>query len=266
MPKTTSLPATIGAINKLPASEKQEIYRSIIPSELLERFNLNPYMVDSDGNDLLTLRCEEGSADTEMELRHQFDFPDPILYGHIADTLTGHLNILLYIINDPNSPRFDIDRLADGTLTNLGADHRNLAAEAAALQAGLAPGQIRRGLKLFAAATITFENFAAERGHEIFFVEPLYYHNAYFFEQLGFTYTKGRKLMERIQAGFAPGGDLLALLDGSTPFRQPAAATSIRLRSWAIHDNLLGEPFTNVTMYKQIGKPAGVNTCPGCKW
>ena len=72
--------------------------------------------------------------------------------------------------------------------------------------------------------------------------------------------------MERIQAGFAPGGDLLPLLDGSTPFRQPAAAQSIRLRSWAIHDGILGEPFTNVTMYKTVGKAAGLRSAGDTGW
>ena len=71
--------------------------------------------------------------------------------------------------------------------------------------------------------------------------------------------------METIQAGFND-GNLRARLDGSTPFRQPEAAGSIRLRSWAIHDGLLGEPYTNVTMYKKVGKLAGVSTCEDCPW
>ena len=71
--------------------------------------------------------------------------------------------------------------------------------------------------------------------------------------------------MERMQTGFSAGGDLLPRLDGS-PFRQPAATNSIRLRSWAIHDGILGEPFTSVTMYKRVGKSAGVNTCPDVAW
>lgn len=72
--------------------------------------------------------------------------------------------------------------------------------------------------------------------------------------------------MERIQAGFSPQGDLLPRLDGSNPFRQPEAAGSIRLRSWAIHDGILGHPFTNVTMYKRVGKSAGMSTCQDCDW
>ncbi len=73
-------------------------------------------------------------------------------------------------------------------------------------------------------------------------------------------------MMDDIQAGFAPGGALQQRLDGSTPFRQPGAECSIRLRSWAIHDGLLGEPFTGATMYKMIGESAGLNTCTGCTW
>ena len=100
----------------------------------------------------------------------------------------------------------------------------------------------------------------------MYFAEPLYYHNAYIFEHDGFSYQRGRKLMERIHAGFSPGGDLLPLLDNSTPFRKPEAANSVRLRSWAIHDGILGEPFNNVTMYKHIGKKNDTLTCGECPW
>jgi hypothetical protein len=72
--------------------------------------------------------------------------------------------------------------------------------------------------------------------------------------------------MERIQAGLSPGGDLLEKLDSSTPFRTPAAARNIRLRSWALHDGLLGVPFTGVTMYKRVGYFSGIQTCPDCHW
>jgi acetoin utilization protein AcuC len=100
----------------------------------------------------------------------------------------------------------------------------------------------------------------------MYFVEPLYYHNAVIFERYGFSYQMGKRLMDSIQAGFQAGGDLCSLLDGSTPFRHPDAANGIRRRSWAIHDGLLGEPFTNVTMYKRVGVSAGVNTTSGCNW
>jgi hypothetical protein len=94
----------------------------------------------------------------------------------------------------------------------------------------------------------------------------LYYHNAVIFERYGFAYQVGKRQMERIHAGFQEGGDLCLQLSDSNPFRSSQAANSIRLRSWAIHDGLLGEPFTNVTMYKRVGKSANISTTPGCAW
>ncbi len=262
----TTIPSSLGGINRLATSEKRAIYSQIVPLEMRERFQLSPDYIDDQGHDLLQLKCPPGSATVEMALYHRFGFPDPIFFGHLTDTLNGQVHILLYIINDPDSPRFNTDKLPDGTPTRFGAVHRNLAEEQAALQAGLAPGQVRRGLRFLKQAIGCFEHFVQKLGHDLYFAEPLYYHNAYIFEHYGFSYQQGRKLMERIHAGFSPGGDLLPLLDRSTPFRNPEAADSVRLRSWAIHDGLLGEPFNNVTMYKNIGKWNGPLTCGECAW
>jgi hypothetical protein len=259
-------PTTICGINNLPFEEKREIYIRMIPPNLLSKFGLNHDLVDSQGNDLINLKCPPGSLDTEMKLHHRTDFEDPILYGHIADTVFGQIHILLYILNDPASPRFDVDRLSDGTKTVFGLKFRNIEAEIKAMEFGLAPGQIRKGFRLLESAIEGFERFVESLGHDLYFAEPLFYHNAYIFERYGFTYSKGRRLMERIQTGFSPGGDLLEALDGSTPFRYPLAAKSIRLRSWAIHDGILGGKFTNVTMYKKIGQKANVNTSEDCPW
>jgi hypothetical protein len=259
-------PSTISGINRLPVEEKRAIYAQIIPPELLDRFSISPDLRSLDGQDLLDLNCPPGSSTAAMSLFHQPGFQDPILYGQITDTLNGQFHILMYILNDPDSPRFDIDRMPDGSRTMFGIMQRNLEAEQAAMQAGLAPGQVRHGLRLLRPAIRTFENFVAGFQHELHFAEPLYYHNAILFERYGFAYQMGRRKMESIQAGFAPGGDLLPLLDGSSPFRQPQAANSIRLRSWAIHDGILGEPFTNVTMYKHVGKFAGLSSAENTSW
>lgn len=257
---------TIGGVNHKADPEKRRIYSLLIPDTLRTRFNIKNDFFDNSGNDLLRLVCAHGSSSAEMALHHQFDFPDPILYGHITDTLNGRIHILLYILNDPTSPRFDVDQLPDGKTTKFGTLARNIEAEKAAMEYGLAPGQIRRGLRLLGPAIQAFEEFVTALGQEYYSVEPLYYHNAIIFERFGFTYQQGRKLMNRLHDGFEVTGDLLQRLDGSTPFRMPEAAKSIRLRSWAIHDNLLGEPFTDVIMYKQVGKSAGVNSCPDCTW
>jgi hypothetical protein len=125
---------------------------------------------------------------------------------------------------------------------------------------------VRNGLRMLPDAIDSFEKFVQSLGHNQYFVEPLYYHNAVIFERYGFSYQMGRRRMESYHAGFSQGGALLPLLNCSTPFRTPEAENSIRLRSWAIHDGILGEPFSDVTMYKRIGKPAGITTTPGCEW
>ena len=257
-------PSTIGGINNLPEEEKRKIYSRVIPPKLLDRFNLpatNSIRLQS----FLKFDFEPGSTDVEMSLFHEARFPDPILYGHLTDTMNGQIHVLLYILNDPDSPRFDVDRMPDGRKTRFGTLMRNLEAEQAAMEAGLAPGQVRSGLRMLSEAIASFDDFIERLGHDMYFVEPLYYHNAVIFERYGLAYQMGRRRMESYHAGFSEGGELLPLLNGS-PFRNPKAANSIRLRSWAIHDGILGEPFTNVTMYKRIGKAAGVNTTPGCSW
>ena len=258
-------PRTIGGINLLPEEQKRKIYCDLIPRELVEYFDLPASFMDAQGRSLLHTKWAPGNPSVELSLYHRADFPDPILYGHLTDTINGQVHVLLYILNDPASPRFDVDRMPDGQPTRFGTLLRNLEAEQAALEAGLAPGQVRHGLRLLRPAVIAFENFVEDLGHDMYFVEPLYYHNAVIFERYGFAYQQGRKLMERIQSGFSEGGELIEKLDGST-FRPLEARDRIRLRSWAIHDGLLGEPFTKVTMYKRVGKHAGISTTADAQW
>jgi hypothetical protein len=256
-------PSTIGGLNKLPENEKRAVYARYIPGELIEKFNL-PELASN--KDLLQFRFAPGSSDVEMYLYHQVGFHDPLLYAHLTDTVNGQIHILLYILNDPEAPRFDVDKMPDGSATRFGTLKRNIEAEKAAMGSGLAPGQVRRGLRLLQPATTAFEEFLTSLGHDMYFVEPLYYHNAVIFERYGLAYQMGKRRMEAIHAGFQEGGELYQKLGDSNPFRSPQAANSIRLRSWAIHDGLLGEPFTNVTMYKRVGKSADVSTTPGCEW
>lgn len=259
-------PHSIAGINMLPPEEKHEIYRRFIPRELLARFGIAPDLTDSEGRSLVTFRCRPGATDVVVDLRHRVDAPDPLLYAHLTDTVNGQVHVLLYIVNDPESPRFDVDRMPDGTPTEFGTSRRNRAAEEAAMAAGLAPGQVRRGLRMLSHSIAAFEAFVTSLDHDVYFVEPLAYHNAVVFERYGFAYQQGRRLMERIDAGFRPGGELLARLDDTSPFRRRGMERSIRGRSWALHDGILGHPFTGVTMYKRVGQHAGVNTFPDGVW
>jgi hypothetical protein len=260
-------PHSIAALNQLPRDEKERFYAGLLPPTLLQRFQIDAQtLTGPGGHKLLTITGSEGASSVELDLRHAPGAPDPLFYGHFADTMNGQLLVLLVMINDPEGPRFDVDRMPDGTKTQFGTFQRNLGAEEAALRAGLAPGQVRRGLRLMREALAAFESFVAQLGHSLFFVEPLSYHNAVALEQYGFAYQQGKRWMESINTRFSPGGDLRAKLDGSTPFRQPGFADSLRGRSWAIHDGIMGEPYTDVHMYKHAGKHAGIDTFPAGSW
>jgi hypothetical protein len=257
---------SISGVNRLPRSEKEPIYTRFIPQMLLDQFNIPDTFVDRDGNPLLEIKCDEGRSDFTLQLKHEFGARDPLLYSHVTDTLNRQIHVLLYIVNDPNCRRYDVDVMPDGTPTQFGIFRRNLEAEEAAMNAGLAPGQIRCGLRTMKHAIRSFETFVSDLGHDLFFVEPLYYHNAIVFERYGFSYVKGRRLMESIHQGLSPGGDLEDSMDASTPFRDPDHLNSIRGRSWAIHDGILGHAYTDVTMYKSVGKAADINTFPNADW
>jgi hypothetical protein len=259
-------PLSVAGVNRLPLQEKEAIYGGLIPRELLDRFGISADLKDSAGHLLGEFRCESGATDVVVILHHSPAASDPMLYAHVTDTVSGQIHVLLFILNDPSSPRFDVDRLPDGQPTQFGLLRRNLAAETAALNFGLAPGQVRRGLRLLEPSIRAFEGFVSQLGHELYFVEPLFYHNAVLFERLGFSYQRGRRLMEGIHAGFTGSGGLARQLDSSTPFRAPAAAHTIRGRSWAIHDGLLGYPFQDVTMFKHVHRTDSIATFPGGSW
>jgi hypothetical protein len=259
-------PLSIAGANRLPIPEKHALYASLIPRQLLDRFGISPDLRDRRGDRLAEFRCEEGATDAVVVLRHEPEAPDPLLYSHVTDTVSGQIHVLLFIVNDPASPRFDVDRMPDGQPTQFGLLRRHLEAEGAALRFGLAPGQVRRGLRLLEPAVEAFEGFVRRLRHSLYFVEPLFYHNAVLFERLGFSYQRGRRLMEGINEGFHPGGGLLPQLDGSTPFRSAEAAQTIRGRSWAIHDGLLGYPFQDVTMFKHVGARSLLSTFSDGLW
>jgi hypothetical protein len=257
---------SIAAVNRLPSEEKQAIYFRLVPPALGEHLGIAPDFLDSSGRPLARLQALPGSSDVILEVKHTYEAEDPALYAHLTDTVNGQILVLLYVINDPFSPRFDVDRMADGTPTAFGTRLRNIKAEREAFRAGLAPGQIHRGLRILRQSIEAFERFVTSLGHDAFFVDPLYYHNAIIFEGYGFAYQRGLHRMEEINRGFAGDGDLCRKLDGSSVFRSVRAAGTTRGRSWAIHDGILGVPFSGVTMYRTIGRNAGINTFPGSQW
>jgi hypothetical protein len=252
---------SISQINNLPHRQMLQIYRQLLPAEILQRFHIDPEtLADEQGHALF--ECRPGILYVKLVLYHAWQAEDPVLYVQLADTPNNQIEVILLIANDPCSERFNTDRMPDGTLTFFSTLARNVEEEVKSMKAGLAPGQVRRGLGLTRQLIAGMEQFVTTLHHDIFYAQPLAYHNAILFEKLGFAYQLGLEKMKWIDQEFAVGGLLFERLDRSTPFRQPGAERTARGRSWAIHDGILGEPFTGIEMYKRVGVHANVNTTP----
>jgi hypothetical protein len=256
---------SIQQINGLPREQMVRVYRHLVPREVVLRFGIDPQtLTDGEGRSLF--ECQAGVSSVELSLRHVWGAEDPVLYVQLADTPNNQIEVVLFVVNDPYSERFDVDRLPDGTATYFGTLARNVEEEVRAMEAGLAPGQVHRGLGATRRLMPMLEHFVAALHHDAFYIQPLAYHNAILFERAGFAYMLGLGRMEWIHKQFAPGGLLFERLDGSTPFRRPGAESSVRGRSWAVHDGIMGEPYTGVKMYKRVGIHAGVVTFPNAAW
>lgn len=253
------LPLTsIRGVNALDETDKTKLYLTLFPQAIFEQYGID--VCDPACSARLKLLCPPGASSVELAAYHPDEPRDPMLYLHLADTPTNQLVVLLFVVNDPHSARFDTDRDVHGEPTRFGTVGRNLEAELAAMQAGLMPGQVRAGLGVSRSLLPTLETFVSRLGHKIFFLDPLNYNAALMFERYGCSYSQGLKQMIWINREFAPGGELSMRLDGSTPFRQPGMHRTILGRSWAIHDGILGQPFSGIKMYKRVGVRAGINT------
>jgi hypothetical protein len=109
--------------------------------------------------------------DVVLDVRRAVGAQDPTLYAHLTGTMNGQIHVLLYLINDPRSPDYDVDRMPDGTPTAFGTSLRNIEAAEAALEDGLGPGQIRRGLGILRESVTSFEEYVASLGHDVFFID-----------------------------------------------------------------------------------------------
>src|SRR5690606_18496474 len=183
-------------------------------------------------------------------------------YLELADNQYSGIDLNFLVANNPLAERFRTDVDDTGNETLFGTVHRNHGEEERAKRAGLAPGQIREGLRSSSIVFNHIETFLTMMSHHAFFLEPLSYVSAWIFEKRGFAYSKGHQLMDIIHKEFQPGGELHKALDGSTPFRQPDQWNTVRGRAWAIHDGILEKidrKWDDLKMIKQVGRHAGVN-------
>lgn len=250
-------------INRLPFEVKEGIYRRLVPEAVFERFPIDRATgAGPDGRRSITTICPDGIGLLRIEVRRDPGDRDCLFFVEVADTPFRQIELSFCLINDPDGPRFDIDRDEQGRDNCFGTLRRNRDEEIKAMTAGLSPNQVRRGLKMFSGFFRQFEAFVASLGVDIIVAEPLSYSNAIRYERYGFDYVTGKQLMLWINQEFHPGGELFRRLDGSTPFRQPGMEKTVRGRSWAIHDGILPCPWDEVKIYKNVGLEAGIDTFP----
>jgi hypothetical protein len=255
---------SIHSINQLPLVVKEKVYRKLIPDKLFSTFSIDPEFFNNlELEKVVDFITPRQASFAIIEMRRHMTDRDCLFFLEIADTPLARMEITFLIVNDPRAPRFDIDRDEEGRRTKFGMARRNLPEEVKAMEYGLAPGQVREGLGILSEFIHLLLGFFRQLKQEMILVEPLAYHNAIIFERYGFNYIHGQKKMDYINQEFKPGGELFRRLDGSSLFRQPGFEKTIRGRSWAIHDGILGEPWRDVEMYRAIDKPASVCTFPG---
>jgi len=260
---------SIARLNRLPREERDLIYLRLVPESIFEKFQIDRKTLTNQFGERVVRGIfppDDNFACIEVKYRSTDKdciFSCQISLASFMDSL--HLDFLN--INDPFSERFNVDVDELGRDTLLGARSRNIPEEIKAMEAGLAPGMIRKGLRLMGEFCISLERFMAPLGLKNLTTEAFYYHNALVWEKYGFTYFKGGRTMERVHEEFQPRGLLFKSLDNSTPFRKKGMGQTVRGRSWAIHDGILMDAFDqeweSPMMYKILGRDFKINTFPG---
>jgi hypothetical protein len=263
----------IAKINARSQVEKEGVYRLLIPPTVFTRYGVNPLdFHDYDGTRCCRFYCPPGDPTTLIEVKRRPEDKDCVYSFQLSDTTDRlKLNWDFLILNDIDAERFDTDVDAEGRDTLFGSATRNLDQERRAMEAGLFPGQVRRGPRLLSEFLGGLIHFCRQFDVRTIGLEALYYHNAIAYERRGFAYFAGYKRMKRIDELFQEGGALQRLMDGSTPFRRPGGEKTVHGRAWAIHDGVLDgiddpvldEPWTSPEMYLLIGKPRDLHTFDG---
>ena len=265
-----SLPVTIKALNSLPENAKLRLYRTLIPIQVLAEFDINlRTWKNLDKQQQVRLVAEQGSDKVQIHAWYGDDPQNEFFFLELADNPYNGIDLNFLIANNPVSKTYRTDIDEAGRETLFGTVHRNVGEEEQAMQAGLAPGQVREGLRCSSIVLNHIETFLTMMAHHAFFLEPLTYVSAWIFEKRGFAYSKGHQLMDTIHKEFQPDGVLHQALDGNTPFRQPDQWKTVRGRAWAIHDDILevmDKKWDDLKMIKQVGRHAGVNTFPDAEY
>jgi hypothetical protein len=198
-------PITLRQINSLPENVGRRVYRALIPPGLLTRFGIDPVTWQGpNGDQPVELSTDPQAGAVHLQVRQAASTSDSFLRMELADNVMNGIDLHLLVIHDPNSPHFGTDYDELGRPILFGTARRNLVEEERAMQAGLAPAQVRAGLRGSKSVLQHLEVFLATLGHRAYFLEPLTYVSAWVFERFGFAYVRGHKLMDDIHDEFQP--------------------------------------------------------------
>ncbi len=259
---------SIAKLNRLPKEERDPLYLLLVPDSVFEKFRINrKTLTNPFGERVVRGVFPPDENFGSIEVKHRFKDEDCVYSCQVAfEAFMESLRLDFLIINDPFSERFNVDVDERGRDTLYGTSSRNIPEEIRAMNAGLAPGMVRRGLRLMGESVKCLETFMELFGLKTLTIDAFFYHNAILWERYGFGYFKGRKLMEQIDREFQPGGLLYKHLDDSTPFRRKGMEGTVRGRSWAIYDGICLEAFgtdwESPIMYKVPRKEFKDNTFP----
>lgn len=261
----------IQRISRLSQPEKEGFFRLLIPASLFHKYWIDPIsFCDDKGNRVVKLFCPPNDNTCLLEIRLT-GLDDPLFSIQVSDTSDStQLDWDFLIVNDPNSAKFDTHINKNGIDTLFGWASRALDEEQRAMNEGLFPGQVRKGLGITREVVKCLEIFCRIFDIKSIRLEALFYHNAITYERLGFSYFSGFKMMLRIHELFMPGGKLHEKMDKSTPFRDARYSQTVGGRSWAIHDGILAEiddeileeGWISPVMYKMLEKERAMITFP----
>lgn len=248
-------------LSRISEKERQELLKLLIPKDIFMRYNISQEtLLNQQGERVVAFYYPESHYWISIRVKKELKDKDCILELDLEHTPTHQLELSFIMINDPDSERFYLDVDEHGKKTIFGTVRRNIKEEIRAMDAGLAPFQIRKGLGLFKVFKLCLEDFAKKLDYQMIFTYPLGYHNAIHYERHGFGYVTKKAWMEEINERFHEGRDLYEKLDNSSPFRRRGMEKTPIGRSWAIYDGILGEPFRDVKMVKVVGKDFHIST------
>ena len=103
--------SSLATINLLDDAERDQIYRTLLIEEMLERFSIDrETLCNPQGERVVSFDTSPNIGLVELRIWRRLSDRDPVMYMQLADTANNQLTILLFVTNDPDSPRFPVDR------------------------------------------------------------------------------------------------------------------------------------------------------------